>query len=82
MIVTNKEYVRGGYPVLPSVRYIVKRKLLIDNDLMFIKGVLHEDIPFCHMLIYKAKKPNFIAFIYPFTYLTFLLRLKKERHFV
>ena len=56
IIVTNKEYVRGGYPVLPSVRYIVKRKLLIDNDLMFIKGVLHEDIPFCHMLIYKAKK--------------------------
>lgn len=56
IIVTNKEYVRGGYPVLPSVRYIVKRKLLIDDDLMFIKGVLHEDIPFCHMLIYKAKK--------------------------
>lgn len=55
-MMSNKEYVEAGYPVLPSVRYIIKRRILIDNNLLFIKGVLHEDIPFCHMLIWMAKK--------------------------
>jgi len=53
---SNKEYVETGYPVLPSVRYIIKKNLLVDNNLFFIKGILHEDIPFCHMLIWVAKK--------------------------
>lgn len=55
-LMSNKDYVNAGYPVLPSVRYIIKKDLLISNHLLFIKGILHEDIPFCHMLIWLAKK--------------------------
>lgn len=55
-VMSNEEYVNAGYPVLPSVRYIIRKDLLISNHLLFIKGVLHEDIPFCHMLIWLAKK--------------------------
>lgn len=60
MIITNQQYVENNYPVLPSVRYVIKRNILKESKLYFIKGVLHEDIPFCHMLIYKAKKISFL----------------------
>lgn len=52
---TNKEYALM-YPILPSVRFIINRKFLLDNNITFIKGILHEDIPFCHMIISKSNK--------------------------
>lgn len=54
-VISNAEYVDGVVSILPSVRYIVKRNIYTDNDLRFIVGVLHEDIPFCHMLINFTK---------------------------
>lgn len=60
MIITNQKYVESNFPVLPSVRYIIRRNILMESNLLFIKGVLHEDIPFCHMLIYKAKRISFL----------------------
>lgn len=54
-VISNADYVDGVVSILPSVRYIVKRNIYTDNDLRFIVGVLHEDIPFCHMLINFTK---------------------------
>jgi glycosyltransferase involved in cell wall biosynthesis len=54
-VLSNIEYIKKGYPILPSVRFIVRRNLIMSNQLKFIKGILHEDIPFCHMLIYEAQ---------------------------
>ena len=52
---TNEDYA-CHYPVLPSVRYIIKREVYDVHGLAFINGILHEDIPFCHMLMYLANK--------------------------
>lgn len=37
-------------------RFIIKRKLLVDNKLQFLPGVLHEDSEFGYRLIYYAQK--------------------------
>ena len=55
IVVANSSYVLNHYPVLPSVRFFIRRCLLQNNNLRFIKGVLHEDIPFCHMLMGLCK---------------------------
>ena len=46
----NKKYLSGAIQ-----RFIIKRNLLIDNELYFLKGVLHEDGPFGYMLMYYAQ---------------------------
>lgn len=65
MIITNQRFVCEGYPVLPSVRYIMKKCFMRDNKLAYIKGILHEDLPFSHMLISSAKR---VALMPEFTY--------------
>lgn len=37
-------------------RYIMKRRLLVDNKLRFVDGTLHEDGPFGYLLVWYAKK--------------------------
>lgn len=54
-VISNADYVESVVSILPSVRYVVKRSIFTDNNLRFIVGVLHEDIPFCHMLINFTK---------------------------
>ena len=39
-----------------SQRFIIKRKLLIDNKLRFVEGILHEDGPFGYLLMWHAKR--------------------------
>lgn len=55
MMLSNSDYVLKGYAVIPSVKYIVKLSMYKKYKLQFIKGVLHEDIPFTHMLMGLAK---------------------------
>lgn len=50
-LLSPKEFVLQGFSVMPSVRYIIHRRVFDNHNLRFIKGVLHEDIPFCHMLL-------------------------------
>lgn len=54
-VLSNSDYVSKGYAVTPSVKYIVKLSMYKKYKLHFIKGVLHEDIPFTHMLMGLAK---------------------------
>ena len=56
VIFTNVEYVRNMTSILPSVRYVVKRDIYEKYGLRFIVGVLHEDMPFCHMLMNYTKQ--------------------------
>ena len=55
VVLSNSDYVLKGYAVMPSVKYIVKLSMYRKCKLQFIKGVLHEDIPFTHMLMGLAK---------------------------
>jgi len=52
---SNSDYVSKGYTLTPSARYVVKSFMYKKYNLQFIKGVLHEDIPFAHMLMGLAK---------------------------
>ena len=65
VLLNNYEYVCRMTSILPSVRYIVKRHIYENCNLRFIVGVLHEDMPFCHMLMNFAK---LIAIIPEVTY--------------
>lgn len=56
ILLNNSSYVLNRYPVLPSVRFVIKRSLLKNHNLRFIKGVLHEDLPFSHMLMALCKE--------------------------
>lgn len=42
-----------------SWRSLYRRDFLIKNDLFFIKGLLHEDIPFTSMSLYLAEKVKY-----------------------
>ena len=50
-----KEFVDSGDNLYPAQRHIIRRQFLIENNILFIKDILHEDIPFTYMLFYCAK---------------------------
>lgn len=52
---SNTDYVGKAMPLFPVMQFLIKRETLMKNELFFIKGVLHEDIPFGHMLIHFIK---------------------------
>lgn len=55
LIVNNVEYLRK-FAVGAVQRYIIKRDLLIDNNLQFYTGIYHEDAEFAPRLLYHAKE--------------------------
>lgn len=55
-LLNNREYVDLNYGLYPVSRFIIRKKLLDDNNLFFIGRILHEDIPFGHMLISLVKQ--------------------------
>ena len=65
-LISNSNFVERFTSILPSVRYIVKNDVYKKNNLRFITGILHEDIPFCHMLMHYIK---YIALIPKVAYL-------------
>lgn len=58
-VVSSAEYL-VRYPVGAVQRYIMKRTILIDNDLNFFPGIYHEDAEFAPRLLYKSEKVLFI----------------------
>lgn len=58
---SNSDYVRKGLALFPVMQFLIRRDVLTNNNLSFIKGVLHEDIPFGHMLISYSKNVHTIS---------------------
>lgn len=55
-LVINKEYVDKNFPLFPVMQFLIKREIFSKYNLKFLKGVVHEDIPFGHMLIYYVNE--------------------------
>ncbi len=53
--ITGYDYVNKRYLTGAIQRFIIRRMLLQDNNLRFIKDVIHEDGPFGYMLMYYAQ---------------------------
>lgn len=52
---TGRNYINNNFPTGAIQRFIIKRSLLDNNNLRFIKGVIHEDGPFGFMLMFLAQ---------------------------
>lgn len=57
------EYLKAKHPKGASQRYIMRRTMLIGNDIQFLPGVIHEDAHFGHIMplytkgVYVLKEP-------------------------
>lgn len=54
-LMTGYDYVNKKYLTGAIQRFIIKRRLLVDNGICFYKGVIHEDGPFGYILMYYAQ---------------------------
>lgn len=52
---TGREYMFRGNNLGASQRYILRRNFLLDNNLLFMSNVYHEDGEFGHKMMYLAK---------------------------
>ncbi len=52
---TGREYMFRGNRLGASQRYILRRNFLLDNNLLFMSNVYHEDGEFGHKMMYLAK---------------------------
>lgn len=52
--ISNIDYLKGNYPYGASVRYIIKKNFLKDNQLYFLPNTLHEDGDFGLRLLYYS----------------------------
>lgn len=71
-ILSNKEYSIKRLPLFPVMQFLIRKELLLNNHILFIKDVLHEDIPFGHMLIAVVNK------VYSLNQILYLYRLRPE----
>lgn len=55
-IITGKEYMKAGYRLGATQRFVMSRKFLLVNNLSFYPRLLHEDGLFGHSMMYYAKK--------------------------
>ncbi len=54
-ILTGIDFMRNMNHLTPVQRYVIKRKILIDNDIYFLPGILHEDYEYVPRLLYYVK---------------------------
>lgn len=54
-LMSGEEYVNRNLLTGASQRFVIRRSLLIENNLRYIKGIIHEDGPFGFVLMYYAQ---------------------------
>lgn len=59
-IYSGKTYLWGNPAIGAAQRFIYRKKFLLDNNLKFYPGILHEDGVWCYSIFYLAPKIYFI----------------------
>lgn len=67
---TGREYMFRGNRLGASQRYILRKKFLLENNLLFMPNVYHEDGEFGHKMMYLAKS----VYVMPEPVYCYLLR--------
>lgn len=67
-IVNGKKYLLESNIQLCAPFYIIKRSLLIEKNLLFFDGILHEDIEYTPRLLYQANRLLFLDKILYYVY--------------
>lgn len=56
MTMSGRQYLKSNLQKSCAQKFIVKRDFLINHDLLFYPHILHEDLLYCHILLYYAEK--------------------------